>query len=312
MTEPAAPQQKAIDSVAVVIVTYDSAPVLDTCLRALKAQSRRADVIVIVDNDSPDAAYLERVPQDARHRVIRNMHNEGYAGANNTGYALVRYCRYVLFLNPDAFPAPGLLEQAVQLMGDPEARDVGCLTGTLLGFDPEHQQPTGLIDSTGIFQSRLGRWRDRGRGERWIPDATGLVAQDIPAACGALMFCRTEALEDAALAPGEIFDSRFFMYKEDIELSLRLRRHGWRLRYAPELLCYHCRGWQHRQSASYRARYLSARNELRVCAHNRLRGFTYSVLKYLFVLLVERWLYRSQAHIGGGARRRKQAGSRVP
>ncbi len=274
--------------VAVVIVTYNSGAVLDLCLQALAAQTHPPELIVIVDNASPEPAYLDAVPENERIRVIRSPHNEGFCGGNNRGYRLARAFKYVLFLNPDAFASERLVEQAWQWMERSESATVGCLTGTLLKFDVTRRQPTGLIDSTGIFQTWWGRWYDRGQLQPWHPTAAGAGPESVPAICGAFMFCRTSALEQVTVREGEVFDARFFMYKEDIDLSLRLRRHGWKLEYLPSLLCYHGRGWQGRTTASYRAKYLSARNELRVCWRNRLRGLPYSALKLLYVVLIER------------------------
>ena len=272
-------------TVAVIIVTYDSGHVLGLCLEALQAQTRPPDLVVIVDSNSPDPAYLDSVPREPPLQVLRMSRNEGFCGGNNTGYTLARRCKYVLFLNPDAFLSTRFIEDALGWMEQPGNADVGCLTGTLLGFDVEARRPTGRIDSTGVFQHWYGKWYDRGKGA--ATTHTG-ETEEIPAACGALMFCRTQALEQVALRRQEVFDSGFFMYKEDIDLSLRLRERGWRIVYRPQLLCHHGRGWQGRASASPRAKYLSARNELRVCWRHRWATLPYSLAKYLYVALLER------------------------
>jgi N-acetylglucosaminyl-diphospho-decaprenol L-rhamnosyltransferase len=275
-------------TVAVVIVTYNSARVLHRCLDSLQRQTRPADLVVIVDNNSTDRTYLDDVPATPPFRLLHGSRNEGFCGGNNTGYALARSCKYVLFLNPDAFLSDRFIEEALQWMERPENARVGCLTGTLLGFDVAGGRPTGRIDSTGVFQTWYGKWFDRGQGAPWEPAALGTGTEDLTAACGALMFCSTAALEEVALRSHEIFDSRFFMYKEDIDLSLRLRARGWCIVYRPQLLCHHGRGWQGRDVMSYRTRYLSARNELRVCRRNGLKGLPYSLLKFAYVATVER------------------------
>jgi N-acetylglucosaminyl-diphospho-decaprenol L-rhamnosyltransferase len=274
-------------TVAIIIVTYDSGRVLGMCLDSLRAQTRQPDLVVIVDNHSADPSYLDAVPGGAPFQLVRGSSNEGFCGGNNTGYALARSCKYVLFLNPDAFLSNRFIEEALLWMERPENADAGCLTGALLGFDVEQRRPTGRIDSTGVFQTWYGKWYDRGQGSEWTGFRSA-ASEDLPAICGALMFCRTEALEQAALHANEIFDSRFFMYKEDIDLSLRLRARGWRLVYRPQLVCHHGRGWRGRTRASYRAKRLSAKNELRVCWRNRLRGLPYSLAKFIFVVALER------------------------
>lgn len=277
-------------TIAVIIVVYDSGRVLRRCLDCLLGQTRPADLVVVVDNNSPDPSYLDEIPPATAIRIVRLPRNEGFCQANNVAYATARRCRYVLFLNPDAFLSERFLEGALAILERPESASVGCLTGTLLGFDVERGLPTGLVDSTGILQKWYGRWYDRRRG---MPagSAAGNEAVELPAACGALMLCRTQALEEAALRPGVVFDPRFFMYKEDIDLSLRLRARGWRIVLAPELLCHHGRGWQGRGAATYRARYLSVRNELRVCRRHRMRGLPYSLAKFLYVVAIERALH---------------------
>lgn len=269
--------------VAVVVVTFSSDRVLPACLSALESQSRRPDTVVIVDNDSPDASYLENLQSCIPLRVIRNPRNEGFCRANNIGFESVRNHKYVVFLNPDAFPHPDLIEGSILWMEQRENSGAAIATGTLLGFDITLRRPTGLLDSTGIFQSWYGKWYDRGQGHPWNPASSSKEPESIPAVCGALMVCRTTALEGALLNGSEVFDERFFMYKEDIDLSLRLRRQRWKLVYLPNLICHHCRGWQGRRRMSALARYLSARNELRVCIRNRGVGIVFSLAKLVFV-----------------------------
>ena len=294
LTEPAAAESTSAQrAVAVVIVTYNSAPVLGMCLDSLQRQTRAADLIVIVDNNSPEPGYLDRIPSTAPFELVRNSRNDGFCSGNNTGYNLARTCQYVLFLNPDAFVSNCFLQQALQWMERPENAHIGCLTGTLLGFDVLSGEPTGLIDSTGIFQKWYGKWYDRAQGMRWEAQPTARESlEDVPAACGALMFCRTRALETILLKEKQVFDQRFIMYKEDIDLSLRLRARGWGIAYRADLLCHHGRGWQGRARMSYRSRYLSARNELRLCWRNSLRGLPYSLLKLTYVATLERLMNR--------------------
>jgi GT2 family glycosyltransferase len=270
-------------TVAVVIVTYNSASVLRLCLDALVVQTRRPDSLLVLDNASSDSNYLDEIPPIDGLRIVRNATNEGFCAANNRGYVMVREHSYVVFLNPDAFLHRDFIERAVDWMELPANAQVGILSGTLLAFDIRQKRPTGMIDSTGVFQTWYGKWYDRKQGQKWAEAADTGSIEDVPAIVGALMFCRSRAIESIRAPNGDVFDTRFFMYKEDIDLSLRFRKRGWRLVYSPTLICDHCRGWSGRRDMSTRARYLSARNELRVCFSNNGRGVVYSALKLLFV-----------------------------
>ncbi len=274
-----------VPTVAVVIVAYASDQVLRYCLDALAAQSRRAEAIIVIDNNSPDQAYLKDIPARQDLKLVFNTVNEGFCIANNRAFQMVSEHHFVVFLNPDAFPRADVLERAVEWMGKPENVRVGILGATLLGFDIGRKQPTGAIDSTGVFQTWYGRWYDRDQGMPWVPERTAAPCEDVPAITGAFMFCRSKALKSVSSLDGNVFDKEFFMYKEDIDLSIRIRNQGWRLAYWPSLICYHCRGWKGRGQVSARARYASARNELRVSFRNRGKGLLYSVLKLAFVPL---------------------------
>jgi len=274
-------------TVAVIVVTYNSGSVIRLCVDALANQSRRPDTILVVDNNSADAGYLEEIPAASGLSIIRNNSNEGFCAANNRGYRMAGDHSYVVFLNPDAFLHRDFIQRAVEWMERADNANVGMLSGTLLGFDIRYKRQTGAIDSTGVFQTWYGKWYDRDQGEQWLEARASSPCEDVPAIVGALMFCRSQAIESVRARNGDVFNARFFMYKEDIDLSLRLRKRGWRLVYRPSLICDHCRGWRGRRNMSIQSRYMSARNELRICFSNQGKGLVYSTLKFLFVPIEE-------------------------
>lgn len=156
-----------------------------------------------------------------------------------------------------------------------------------MGYDIVFNKPSGRYDTTGIFQSWYGKWYDRAQGSA-VEEQVYDRFEDLPAICGALFFCRRAAIEQVLLNRREIFDERFYMYKEDIDLSLRLRKAGWRLTYHPEMLSYHCRGWsKNRQQVPRRFRLYSAKNELRLQIREKhCCGVIYSLAKYAAVKLL--------------------------
>jgi N-acetylglucosaminyl-diphospho-decaprenol L-rhamnosyltransferase len=105
------------------------------------------------------------------------------------------------------------------------------------------------------------------------------------------MLVRREALED--VTRGEpLFDPRFVMYKEDLDLSFRLRRAGWRTVYDGGLEVLHCRGWSpDRRTMPAWARRRSLINEWRLWRRGwtpergRLAAAPYLVTKSVGVML---------------------------
>lgn len=265
---------------SVIIVTHDSELFLPKALKALESQTRPVDEIILVDSGSKDLSYLQK----CKGKILLGGKDIGYAAANNKGFnALDSRSNYVFFLNPDAFLTPSFIEKALLYLENPLLSTVGAITGTALGYDIHFDRPRGSYDSTGIFQTWYGRWFDRKQGERVEETPSQRGVEEVPAICGALFFARREALESIQRG-SQVFDERYYMYKEDIDLSLRLRALKWKLLYVPELKAYHCRGWEGRKKMGRRWRLLSARNDLRLLRHLfSLPALCYASLKYLAV-----------------------------
>ncbi len=268
--------------VYVIIVTHDSQAVLPRCLEALSRQTRRPDRLIIVDSGSQDRSYLADLSKGEETLVLLRQ-NAGFSAANNIGMQALpqKTDGMVAFLNPDTFLQPDNLAVAVAALKEhPEAAIVG---GRLSGYDPVAGQPTQRLDSTGIFRKWYGRWYDRGQGEE--ERGQYLHKQLVPAVCGALLCCRLEAL--AGFSGTGVFNERFFLYKEDIELSLRLRSHGWQLLYQPRLRAYHCRGWnRQRQTIPYALRLQAAWSEILLYLEHPSPYMAWAAMKYLLVRLL--------------------------
>ncbi len=266
-------------SIHIVIVTHNSSEVLPCCLEYLLKQNVPLTSIVIVDNGSSDITYLKTLDRREEVKLILTE-NVGFAKANNLGLkGIGAQSGVVLFLNPDTFLPENYIIQALEVLG--ENRDAAIVSGKLLSFDVQERKKTGKIDSTGIYRKWYGRWYDRGKGEDDSERYDHL--EKIPAVCGALMVCRMEAFQRY---DGEVFDSDFFLYKEDIELSLRLRRDGWDLVYDPRLVAYHCRGWDKKRSViPFALRVMAAKNEILLYRKHPSPYMVWAVLKYLIILV---------------------------
>ncbi len=269
--------------VTAVIVTYESDAFIDQCVAHLRAQTLAPTEILLVDNASHDTSSLARLSESGGVpvTVVKLPFNIGFAGGCNAADAIRdRDAGYVVYVGPDTFLSPDYLERGVTYLAQPEHSRVGAVSGLLLGYSNQRHEPTGLIDSAGINQTWYGRWFDR---DQRRPVKASYSYDEPEALCATAMLCRAEAL--AALSSdgvGGPYDTSFFMYKEDIDLSLRLRDRGYGLHLIVDASAYHCRGWT-RSKMSRRAKILSARNEATINARRGIIPFLFSCAK-LFVV----------------------------
>ena len=262
--------------VAAIIVSHNSEPTLERCIQGLTAQDYPLDSIILVDSGSSNQAFISDL-QDKYPIESLLSENIGFSKANNLAYERIQAdIDFVLFVNPDLFLSPDFVTEALRICDDPS---IGMLSGKLLGYDLNQNKPSGRLDSTGIMRKCYGRWFDRGQGE--LDRKQYEDPESMPALCGALLFCRNKALQSFGEA---VFDPDFFLYKEDIELSLRMRKSGWKLLYHPLLTAYHCRGWQNdRSEMSYELRELAAKSELLLYKKHPSPYMIWAVFKYLLV-----------------------------
>lgn len=271
-------------TVGVVTVTYNSDRFFDFFMSSLEKQTQIPDCVVLVDSGSLQDAFLDRAANFALKTEVIRERNVGFAVGSNLGWRTVRHLDYILFLNPDAFLTPDFLAQATAYLA--ETPGVGMLTPTLVRFDLAAGSPLNMVDTTGVVRNRAGLLVERDAGQPLTALQQYTTPNEVPWLCGAAMLARREAL-NAAVEPGDqLFDERFFMYKEDTDLAWRVRRAGWRLMHLPQLVGYHCRGWQDRQAMSRSMRLLTARNEIRMSLKNRSPFVVIGLLKYSLVFLL--------------------------
>ena len=218
---------------SVVIVNYNVKYYLEQCLRsACKAVCNVASAeIIVVDNDSTDGSieYLkERFPDVV---FIASNENLGFARANNLAIKQSKG-EYVLLLNPDTIVAESTFADFVEFMDShPDAGAAGAYMLHADGtFAPESRRglPTPFVafckmsGLTSLFpKSRLfGRY--------YMQYLDKNEVNQIEIISGAYMFLRRNALEKSGL-----LDEDFFMYGEDIDLSYRILKSGYKNYFLP-------------------------------------------------------------------------------
>jgi GT2 family glycosyltransferase len=284
-----------VPKVSIHIVTYNSAATIAPCLESLQRQRFTDFSTLVMDNASTDDT-VEQV-KAMGFEVIANPRNVGYAVAHNHAIGQTQ-SDYVLTLNPDVWLDPDFLTHMVRALD--ASPQHGSAAGRLLRVDHLGDTPD-LIDSTGLVMSRSRRQRLRHDGlslERAPTHPSLIFGPD-----GAAAFYRRAMLEDIAIN-GEVFDSDFFMHKEDIDLCWRAQLRGWSSVYVPEAVGHHVRGFRPGQRGRVSAdmRFYAVRNRYLLMLKNDApahfwRDFwaiaLYDLRILVYILLRERESWRA-------------------
>lgn len=228
--------------VDIVVVNYHSAGDVCTGLEALGAWPHGA--IWVVDNSS-DASEVQALQAMASERaectVIDAGANLGFARACNL--ALSRSSsEYVLLLNPDARITQAHLEVMLQTMvRSPRLAAVSPATywNADMSFvlpRPSTQTPLAHLGHVvATWWPRATRMLAEHGVRRTQKEMAGAAAVPVDFLAGAVLLLRRSAVE----ASGGLFDPGYFMFFEDADLSLRLRRAGYALALLPAAQAMH-------------------------------------------------------------------------
>jgi len=210
-------------ALSVVVVTYNSRAAVSATLPPLCGQFGPDDELVVVDNGSIDGTPAAVRALAPAAKVVEHGHNAGFAGGAAVGARAARG-DLLVFLNPDAAPGPGFLEAIRRPAGD--GRGWAAWMG-LVTADAGRSVNTsgGVIHFTGIAWA--GETGTSVAGTRRGPREVAFLS----GAC--LAIARTTWERHGG------FDESFFMYQEDVDLSLRLRLAGGRLGIEPAAVVDH-------------------------------------------------------------------------
>jgi Predicted glycosyltransferases len=217
---------------SVVIVSYNVKHFLELCLCSLyRAIDKLPVEVFVVDNASSDGSLEYLIPRFPKVNFISNNENVGFARANNQAIAVAKG-EYTLLLNPDTVLGENTITDCLQYMeNNPDVGGAGVKMITGDGsFLPESKRgfPTPMVSLyklTGISKlfpnsHRFGKYHLRYLDEN--------ECHSVDVLAGAFMFLRKSALDKCGL-----LDEDFFMYGEDIDLSYRITKAGYKNSYLP-------------------------------------------------------------------------------
>lgn len=207
--------------VGIVLLNYNGDVQTIECLKTLKKLKYSEYEIVVIDNSSSlgsISAIADEFPEVA---IIKNSANLGYAGGNNVGirHFIDKGCDLVWILNNDTRVEPESLSWMVRcVINDSRIGAVGALI--LEGNDSERN----VVNGGGYVNLVTGMNTCAKLADSRLPDFL----------TGACTLFRIQSLRDVGL-----LNEDYFLYWEDVDTSIELKKKGWNIAVAPKAIVYH-------------------------------------------------------------------------
>ena len=228
-------------TLSVIIVSYNVKKYLQQCLFSVEKASVGIDVdVYVVDNNSVDGSVELVKNSFPKVKLIANKDNRGFATACNQALAISK-SKYSLLLNPDTVVAEDTFSSCINFME--ENTDAGALGVKMINgkgnFLPESKRalPTPLISFYKIFglSALFPKSKTFGKYQLTYIDKDEIA--EVEVLSGAYMFLRMETLKKTGF-----LDEDFFMYGEDVDLSYRITKSGYKNYYFPKTTIIHYKG----------------------------------------------------------------------
>lgn len=251
------------------------------CLKSLEKLKINKNIdlnILVIDNGSTDGSLRAL----KNYSVLKNKKNLGFAEGNNKGmkYALKQGADYIILLNNDAYVDKNLLIEMLKVFEDKNRKKVGAVSPLIYfakGFE-FHKDRYKKADLGKVIWSAGGSidWDNVFGVNAHVNEVdTGkLKKREIEFATGACVMYSREALKKAGF-----FNDKYFMYYEDVDLSVRLRKKGFKIIFTPYAKLWH----KVAQSSGIG----SGLNDYFIARNRMLFGMKYARLRTKFALIRE-------------------------
>lgn len=222
-------------NLTIVILNFNSGEYLSKCLDSIKNVEDEANITVIaIDNNSTDDSFIKARENFKEIKFVQNSENVGFSKGYNPTLKEVKG-EYVLLLNPDCLLEKGVIKKTIQDMEDVVSnRKVGAVTCKII-------LPDGKIDLTahrGFPTPWASLLYALGNDSLYhLTDKLTNEIHEVDSITGAFFMTKKSILEEVGY-----LDERFFLYGEDIDLSMRIKNKGFKILYDPTIKITHYKG----------------------------------------------------------------------
>jgi GT2 family glycosyltransferase len=227
-------------NLSIIIVNWNVKEDIVNCLRSIEENKPLKEFeMIVVDNASTDGS-VDTIKKDFPDvKLIANSGNLGFSAANNQAIRIAKG-KYFFLLNPDTIIYPNSLDTLIAFLDD--NADVGACGPKFLSATGQVHFSVGYVPTFRsllygrTFLRSLGIFRHRYK-ELTARNLNFEKTADVDQLSGAALMVRRSVTEEVGL-----MDESFFMYYEDVDLCLRIRKAGFRIVYLPDSIITHIGG----------------------------------------------------------------------
>lgn len=223
-----------LKKLTIAILNYNSGEYLSRCLHSIKNVKDEADISVIaIDNNSTDDSFLKAQESFENVKFIKNPENVGFSKGYNPTLKEIKG-EYILLLNPDCLLEKGVIKKTIQDLDDINNQKTGAITCKII-------LPNGKVDLT-AHRGFPTPWASLlyvlGNNSLYhLTDKLTDEIHEVDAITGAFFLTKKSILEEVGY-----LDERFFLYGEDLDLSMRIKNKGYKILYDPTIKITHYKG----------------------------------------------------------------------
>lgn len=268
--------------IAIHLVTWNGGKYIPFLFDSLRKQTFQDWKLYIVDNGSVDetvSVLRDECGKLSRpYELFENKENIGFAKGHNQLYQKNNHEQFIVIINQDIYLESKCLERLFYFLES--NNEVAVASPRIMKWQfGEKDAFSNRIDSLGLKIFKNRRVVDWYAGENWSqvrisPPQNDVNAIEVFGVSGAFAMFRKNALDNTVEKPGELFDSQFWSYKEDVDLAFSLQESGYKSYVILDAVVYHDRtaagqrspsDWaahKNKQTQSEWVRYYSYRNHL--------------------------------------------------
>ena len=209
--------------VAVIVVNWKKYDITSSCIESILNSTNSNFKIILVDNES-DNKKVKNFKYRNEIKIIQNKKNEGFSKANNIGidYALKNNYDYTILINNDTIVEKNLIEV---LLKTAQAKNFSVVQPLILNYNGKE-----IWNAGGRINYFFGNFITRKKVGNSLNSSHELTEWFTGCCC----LFKTKIFKEI----GKL-DESFFAYYEDVDFSLRIKKHGYKIGFTSKTHIYH-------------------------------------------------------------------------